>query len=451
MLRQAAKEFNVPKATIRKTRTLQEQKGTIEMPDQVNSKKLKEHVKLLVKEFYNRDEYSQQLPGAKDYVSIGKKLHVSKRLILCNLCERYSAFKKKQHFDLKVGFSKFANLRPKWCIVAGTARIHSVKLMLSAVKLDKVYQELIEVIVCSCENKVCMIHRCEKCPGIHQLENYLETKLMNSIDDEFAGFDDIEATEDEEEEIVTFKQWVSTDRADLIIQTMPLSEFITTLSCQLDSITCHSYIAKSQARYLSELLRKLFLSENLEENATIVLRDFAENYTFVIQDEIRGYHWSKQQCTLHPIVIYYKDNCELKSMSLSIISDDLDHDAALVYKIYAEGLCYIKQHIGDRLKKVHYFSDGCAGEYKNCKNFINLCHHKDDFNLEFVWNFFATSHGKSACDGIGGTVKRLVAKASLQHQTCGQIVHAEEMFKFCKTEIKGIEFIYISKETMAGV
>lgn len=130
--------------------------------------------------------------------------------------------------------------------------------MLSAVKLDKVYQELIEVIVCSCENKVCMIHRCEKCPGIHQLENYLETKLMNSIDDEFAGFDDIEATEDEEEEIVTFKQWVSTDRADLITQTMPLSEFITTLSCQLDSITCHSYIAKSQARYLSELLRKLF-------------------------------------------------------------------------------------------------------------------------------------------------------------------------------------------------
>ena len=81
-----------------------------------------------------------------------------------------------------------------------------VKSMLSAVKLDKVYHELIEVIVSSRENKVCMIHRCEKCPGIHQLKNYLETKLMNSIDDEFAGFDDIEATEDEEEEIVTFKQ-----------------------------------------------------------------------------------------------------------------------------------------------------------------------------------------------------------------------------------------------------
>jgi hypothetical protein len=30
------------------------------------------------------------------------------------------------------------------------------------------------------------------------------------------------------------------------------------------------------------------------------------------------------------------------------------------------------------------------------------------------WHFFATSHGKSACDGVGGTLKWLVAKASLQ-------------------------------------
>ena len=28
--------------------------------------------------------------------------------------------------------------------------------------------------------------------------------------------------------------------------------------------------------------------------------------------------------------------------------------------------------------------------------------------------FFANSHGKQPCDGIGGTVKRLTAKASLQ-------------------------------------
>ena len=78
---------------------------------------------------------------------------------------------------------------------------------------------------------------------------------MNSIDDEFTGFDDIEATEDEDEEIITFKQWISTDSADFITHTMPFSEFITALSHQLDSITCRSFISKSQATYL--LLRWL--------------------------------------------------------------------------------------------------------------------------------------------------------------------------------------------------
>ena len=85
------------KATIRKARTLQEQKGIIKMPDQVNGKKLKEHVKLLVKEFYKSDEYSRQLPGAKDYVGIWKKPLVSRRLILCNLREFYSALKKNKN------------------------------------------------------------------------------------------------------------------------------------------------------------------------------------------------------------------------------------------------------------------------------------------------------------------------------------------------------------------
>ena len=30
------------------------------------------------------------------------------------------------------------------------------------------------------------------------------------------------------------------------------------------------------------------------------------------------------------------------------------------------------------------------------------------------WHFYGTSHGKGPCDGLGGNVKRLAAKASLQ-------------------------------------
>ena len=57
--------------------------------------------------------------------------------------------------------------------------------------------------------------------------------------------------------------------------------------------------------------------------------------------------------------------------------------------------------------KLWYFSDGASSQYKNRKNFYNLCHHVSDFGILAEWHFFVTSHGKSACDGVGGTVKRL--------------------------------------------
>ena len=74
------------------------------------------------------------------------------------------------------------------------------------------------------------------------------------------------------------------------------------------------------------------------------------------------------------------------------------------------------------IEKVIYFSDGCAAQYKNRKNLFNLCQHKTEFGIEAEWNFFATSHGKSPCDAIGGTVKRVTARASLQRPRGNQIL-----------------------------
>ena len=77
----------------------------------------------------------------------------------------------------------------------------------------------------------------------------------------------------------------------------------------------------------------------------------------------------------------------------------------------------MKTKIPGEINKLIYFSDGAASQYKNFKNFINLCHHEKDFDMKAEWHFFATSHGKVPCDGLGGTIKRLAAKASLQRPT----------------------------------
>ena len=56
--------------------------------------------------------------------------------------------------------------------------------------------------------------------------------------------------------------------------------------------------------------------------------------------------------------------------------------------------------------------------------------------------FFVTSHGKSTFDGVGGTVKRLTARASLQRPFNDQVLSAQEMFTFCKDCIEGITFSF---------
>ena len=85
-------------------------------------------------------------------------------------------------------------------------------------------------------------------------------------------------------------------------------------------------------------------------------------------------------------------------------------------------------------------------QYKNYKNLANLCHHEVDFATEAEWHFFATSHGKSPCDGIGGTVKRLAARASLQAATRDQILTPEQLFAWAEKNVHGISFFFVSSE-----
>ena len=123
--RETVKEFEVSKATASKARILREEKGILAVPQPVIEKRLSEKTVNSVLEFYQNDEYSWQLPGKNNWVSTGKNVHVSKRLVLCNLKELYTAFK-DQHADLKISFSTFASLRPKWWITVSPKGTHSV-------------------------------------------------------------------------------------------------------------------------------------------------------------------------------------------------------------------------------------------------------------------------------------------------------------------------------------
>ena len=89
-----------------------------------------------------------------------------------------------------------------------------------------------------------------------------------------------------------------------------------------------------------------------------------------------------------------------------------------------------------------YFTDGAASQYKNKSNFINLSHHFKDFEIKAEWHFFATSHGKSPCDGVAGAVKRGANRASLQKTINDQLLTAQDVYQWAVNAMKGITFIY---------
>ena len=61
-------------------------------------------------------------------------------------------------------------------------------------------------------------------------------------------------------------------------------------------------------------------------------------------------------------------------------------------------------------------------------------------------HFSATAHRKGACDGTGGTVKRLAACASLQKPDNDQIMTPHQLFDWATCSIPAVHFDYCSSD-----
>ena len=73
-------------------------------------------------------------------------------------------------------------------------------------------------------------------------------------------------------------------------------------------------------------------------------------------------------------------------------------------------------------------------------------YHEHDFNLKAENHFFATSCGKSLCDGIGGTIKREATNASLRAAVTTQILTSEQPFLWAKGNVNGVTMYYVTEE-----
>ena len=93
--------------------------------------------------------------------------------------------------------------------------------MVKALKNDLKSKDLMALAVCSIENKPCMFHECEKCPGKERIEKKLNELVGDSGND------------------ITYKQWLKTDRCSLESIFKSPDDFLEELTDNLHKLTKH--------------------------------------------------------------------------------------------------------------------------------------------------------------------------------------------------------------------
>ena len=122
----------------------------------------------------------------------------------------------------------------------------------------------------------------------------------------------------------------------------------------------------------------------------LVISDFSENYSFVIQDEAQSYHQNNDQATTRTFIIYFKTENKVQPHSFVTISKYLEYNTAAINLFQQKFIDYSKLKLDNivKKKKKNVFLCCLTGvQYKN-KN-LNLRYHKKDFMVKVEWQLLS--------------------------------------------------------------
>ncbi|XP_058803484.1 uncharacterized protein LOC131671234 [Phymastichus coffea] len=395
-------------------------------------------------DYYLNDSNTIMCSGSKECVTIkvpGQPSEIAqKKILIYDLRDLYNNWKEDSNREVVPCLAFFTSLKPKQCVFAGDPGTHNIcvcpiheniRLKLAAVQPTLNYIKVIEAGVCSLNSKLCMFNECDDCPQESGIEEFLRANIPVENIENVKYSNWASATVD-----TGNKETSTSTRVTLTGFTEPIDEFLDKLTDNIWDMTRHHFISYKQKENLNDTLK------NLASDTGVLIMDFAENYAFICQNSTQGFYFNNTNATLFTATLYYKEQAamDLKVECFCVISETSIHQAYSV-NIFMEAIINDIKSRFSWITKIIYFSDGAPTQFKNKNHFGNLCYHEKDFGLKIVsYNFFATSHGKSACDGIGAVVKRIARKASKQRV---QILNAKQMHDYLSTKESKIKILYV--------
>ncbi|XP_071479520.1 uncharacterized protein [Diadema antillarum] len=375
--------------------------------------------------FLTRDDNSRLMPGKRDAAKSGNAKQQIRVLsdYVCNLYIKYKSENvDKRHVSLSA-FQRIRRSQPHLKLVQFAAR----------------------------NTSLCQKHQnfALKLKALKELGH-----VTNNNPDEFIKLNDDAAVKAMTEKLaketeVQFDEWkrVSTDQGKkqtklktVVLKGEEFSECFLT-----ETIEFRQHVERVKAQY--EAIRNC--KEKLGEDECLIQMDFAENYVCVPLEEVQSGYWNQEGVTLHPMVMYYRDEGgSLKHHSFVAVSDDKGHNASTILAIIKDLIPRVKKVIPD-VKRIHYWTDSPTAQYRNKTIFSLVSDHHKLFGVFASWNYFEAGHSKGPCDGIGGTVKRLADDAVKRQSAVIQDANDFYAWASQEREDNDITYCFVSKDECA--
>ena len=183
------------------------------------------------------------------------------------------------------------------------------------------------------------------------------------------------------------------------------------------------------------------ISWNVSTGTILSIVDFAENYTFVAQNEIQSeyYHFYQVYMFFHILYRHAKqnvDHIESTSENWHVIKDyhfyinnDRTHETHFVQHCFDKIYDSLKGR-GIKFNEHLIWSDGCIDQFKSSRSFFWFCYLYKKTHIKHCWNFFETGHGKGEHDGAAACIKWALWRYQMDHYA-NWIASVGQVFQWC--------------------
>ena len=380
-----------------------DQNSVMATPSPSTSKSLEKETKNLVKDFYFQTNIVYTAPGLKDEMTVwegGKKLKLRRYYLELTVDEVFSLFKEK-YPNVKVGRSKFFELKPPNVLHMSKSPKDQCKcvthenfrLLLTPFKIN-VDKDFWSTVLCTSSdlNSPCWKQDCKDCAGGSLLLNLIAQK---------GNSDELD---------VTWYTWESIDSVTKKGKEVKRISKVLKGGCMGE---LKELVKNAWGNYVYHVRTKRIMSNEFQkdlskENLLVLQVDFAMDYnTQHNAKEVQSAIYGRQNVVIFTAAVRHEGSWN----SYSVVTDSDKYKNTVRVCIMMIMKDFLSTADISAVDKFIIWSDGPSCEFRN-----QFCTGKLLFEMCMLvkrvsyWKYFAASHGKGVCDGIGGGLKARVGE-----------------------------------------